>query len=91
MTEDLPHDKPQEIDVLLGEPDSTHILTGEIRRGKNDTACSLKAIGSKLGYWLAGEQPSRANQPRVKYTVLHTRVNPPVEEIQDFWKHENIN
>ena len=90
MTETLPHEKPQEIDVLLGEPDSTHILTGEIRRGKNDTACSLKAIGSKLGYWLAGEQPSRANQPRVKYTVLHTRVSPPVEEIQDFWKHENI-
>ena len=90
MTETLPHDKAQEVDVLLGEPDSTHILTGEIRRGKDDTVHSLKVIGSKLGYWLAGEQPSRADKPRIKYTVLNTKVAPPVEEIQDFWKKENI-
>lgn len=91
LADTLPHDKPKEIEVLLGDPYCTHILTGVIIRPKNDDVHSIKAIGSQLGFYLAGKQPLRgkSKSPKIKYTVLQTKVTH-VEDIQAFWKHEDL-
>ena len=90
FTEPLPHMCDQEVDVLLGEPWVSHFFIKKIEHPEAHLDLNIPcAMKTKLGYCLAGAKPDGVRTPKVKYTVLNTKLSI-TEDVGTFFDIERI-
>lgn len=77
--------KHVKVDVLLGEPFYSHLECGETRRKDIQDPSAVK---TKLGWVLAGNNPSQQQHEQRIYSTLMTRLEEEIGLI-DFWKQEH--